>query len=121
MRLGAVSPGLRGLRDLLPRTREAQRVTQARRARTLTKLLMRLPRRTRRPPSISGTAQVGSLLTATTGTWTGLGLISYTYQWEDCDSSSANCTNISGATSSTYTVQSSDENHRIRVAVAAEN
>jgi hypothetical protein len=81
---------------------------------------MRLPRRTRRP-SISGTAQVGSLLTTTTGTWTGLGLISYTYKSEDCDSGGASCTNIAGATSSTYTVQSSDENHRIRVAVAAEN
>jgi len=41
--------------------------------------------------------------------------------WEDCDSSGADCTNISGATSSTYTVRSSGENHRIRVAVAAGN
>ena len=60
-------------------------------------------------PVISGTAARGQALTSTPGTWTGAGNV-YTYQWMDCDAFGLNCTNISGATSSTYTVVRADEN-----------
>src|SRR5271165_5586711 len=55
------------------------------------------------PPVISGTAQVGDVLTSTTGTWTGAS--SYAYQWAD------NGANIAGATAATYTPVSTDAGH----------
>jgi hypothetical protein len=51
------------------------------------------------PPTISGTAQPGSTLTASKGTWTGYPAPSYTYQWQLC---ATTCTNIAGATSASY-------------------
>ena len=46
---------------------------------------------------------------------------SYTYQWQDCDSTGANCTNIGGATSSSYTLTIADVGHTIRAVVTASN
>ena len=71
-------------------------------------------------PSISGTTTQGQTLTAANGSWTG-GLTTYAYQWRDCDSSGNNCTNISGATSSTYTLTSNDVGDTMRVVVTATN
>jgi hypothetical protein len=68
------------------------------------------------PPTISGTATVGSTLTANPGTWTGSS-ITFTYQWRQCDASGANCTAITGATGNTYVIASGDVGHTIRVAV----
>ena len=65
-------------------------------------------------PTISGTAQVGQTLTAsTTGISDADGLtnVSYSYQWLADD------TEIDGATSSTYTLQSSDNGKTIKVRV----
>ncbi len=70
------------------------------------------------PPTITGTATQGNTLTATTGTWTN-SPTSYTYHWQDCTSSG--CTNISGATSSSYTLQASDVSDTIDVVVTASN
>jgi hypothetical protein len=56
------------------------------------------------PPSISGTAQVGQVLTADPGSWTGTQPISYGYQWRRCDSAGANCEDIDRATPQTYTI-----------------
>ena len=72
------------------------------------------------PPTITGTAQQGQTLTATTGTWDGAGL-SYTYQWQKCDAAGANCVDIPGATSSTYVVASTDVGATLRVTVSATN
>jgi len=65
-------------------------------------------------PAISGTAQVGNTLTASTGTWTG-SPTSYSYQWN------ANGTAISGATSSTYKLIASQVGDSITVSVTATN
>jgi hypothetical protein len=73
------------------------------------------------PPTISGTTQVGSTLTATTGTWVGLAPINYTYAWGRCDSNGKNCAAISGATSNTYTLQSADSGNTVRVTVTGSN
>ncbi|MCY4583527.1 MAG: cadherin-like beta sandwich domain-containing protein [Chloroflexi bacterium] len=65
-------------------------------------------------PTISGTAQVGQTLTASTSDISdtdGLTNVSYSYQWLADD------TEIDGATSSTYTVQSSDNGKVIKVLV----
>jgi hypothetical protein len=68
------------------------------------------------PPTISGTTTVGSTLTVSPGTWTGSS-ITFTYQWQRCDATGANCTPITGATSTTYVLANEDADHTIRVAV----
>ena len=65
-------------------------------------------------PTISGTAQVGQTLTASTSGISdsdGLTSVAYSYQWLVDD------TEIDGATSATYTVQSSDNGKVIKVRV----
>ena len=65
-------------------------------------------------PTISGTAQVGQTLTASTSGISdtdGLDNVSYSYQWLADD------TEIDGATNSTYTVQSLDNGKVIKVRV----
>ena len=70
-------------------------------------------------PTITGTAQVGEALTAvTTGIMDADGLTSpsYTYQWIRVDSGTD--ADISGATSSTYTLVAADEGKTIKVKVS---
>jgi RHS repeat-associated protein len=71
-------------------------------------------------PSISGTATVGSVLTATSGTWSN-GALAYTYQWENCNSSGGECKFITGAVNPTYTVLPSSVGHALYVQVTAIN
>jgi hypothetical protein len=74
-------------------------------------------------PTISGAAQTGQTLTASTGTWQGTPTITFGYQWQRCDSSGAACNAIAGATVSTYTVTSGDASppSTLRVVVTASN
>jgi hypothetical protein len=72
-------------------------------------------------PTIAGTAQANQTLTATTGTWTGTQPIAYAYQWRRCDASGANCADIAGATSSSYTATAADVGGTLVVAVTATN
>ena len=65
-------------------------------------------------PTISGTAQVGQTLTASTSGISdtdGLDTVSYSYQWLADD------TDIDGAANSTYTLQASDNGKTIKVRV----
>ena len=71
-------------------------------------------------PLVSGTAQSGSQLTTTAGTWSG-SPTSYAIAWLRCDSSGANCTTISGQTNLTYVVTTDDRRSTIRAAVTAAN
>jgi hypothetical protein len=64
-------------------------------------------------PVISGTAERGETLTSNTGTWTGVGIITYAYQWKRDGS------NISGAISSTYVLVIADDNTNITCLVTA--
>jgi hypothetical protein len=73
------------------------------------------------PPTVSGTAQQGQTLTADKGTWTGTEPITYTYAWQRCNSSGAQCRNIGGTNRTTYTVQKADVDHTLRVQVTAKN
>ena len=70
-------------------------------------------------PSVGGTTQSGSTLTADPGAWNGTAPISYDYQWQRCDAAGNNCTDIPGATGSTYTPGSGDIGSTIRVVVKA--
>ena len=71
-------------------------------------------------PVISGSAQVGQTLGASTGSWSG-SPSSYGYQWQRCDASGNGCTAISGATSPSYTVAGADAGSTVEVAVSAFN
>jgi hypothetical protein len=71
-------------------------------------------------PTISGTPKVGQALTASPGSWSG-NPTSFAYQWQDCNVDAAVCTNIAGATGTTYGVRLSDLGFRLRVVVTAKN
>jgi hypothetical protein len=71
------------------------------------------------PPTVSGTPVVGNALSSTLGSWTGTDPITYTRQWERCNTSG--CTPISGATAASYTVPSADVGYSLRVTVKATN
>lgn len=68
--------------------------------------------------TISGSAAVGETLTANISA-TGYPTPTYTYQWEQ--NSGSGWSNISGATSSTYTLTSAESGKTIRVSVVATN
>ena len=73
--------------------------------------------------SISGTAQQGQTLTATTSGWSN-SPTSYTYQWESCVSGTCSIVatdSASTATTSTYVIAATDVGHTIEVAVTATN
>jgi hypothetical protein len=69
-------------------------------------------------PTISGSDVEGSTLTASRGTW-GNNPTRYGFQWQDCASNG--CSNIAGATTSTYTLQLSDVLDTVDVIVTATN
>jgi hypothetical protein len=66
-------------------------------------------------PTVSGTAQVGQTLTASSGSWSGSTPITYTYQWQ------REGTDIAGATGSTYKPVVADVEHTLDVLVTAHN
>ncbi|MGH3080616.1 MAG: hypothetical protein ACRDNH_05700 [Gaiellaceae bacterium] len=72
-------------------------------------------------PGVVGTAQDGELLAAKDGEWSGTDPMTFTYQWQACDGSGANCANITGATGKVYRVATSDVGKRLRVQVTARN
>ena len=71
-------------------------------------------------PTITGTAQVGNRLTADAGTWSG-NPTSYAYDWQRCDLDVLYCTDVPGASGSTYGVTNDDLGYRLRVVVTAKN
>ena len=76
-------------------------------------------------PRISGSATVGSELTASQGSWTG-SPTSFAYQWVRCPRggglpSGADCAAIGGATTTKYVVATADVDRRLRVRVTATN
>ena len=66
-------------------------------------------------PVISGTTTLGSVLTSTTGTWTGNPSPTFSFGW------TRNGLPILGATSSTYTLMAADSNANINCEVDADN
>ncbi len=72
------------------------------------------------PPTITGNPTVGQTLTEAHGSWTN-SPTSFSYQWEDCDSSGSGCQPIIGATLQIYTLAPSDVGHTVAVAETAAN
>jgi hypothetical protein len=54
------------------------------------------------PPTIRGVARRHVQLTASAGLWSGVGSLTYAYQWYRCDGDGAHCSAIHGATKTTY-------------------
>jgi hypothetical protein len=75
------------------------------------------------PPTIAGEAVDGSALTASSGNWTSVSGLAFTYQWARCDAQGQNCTPITGAGPSirSYTLTTADVGHRLIVQVKAIN
>jgi hypothetical protein len=71
-------------------------------------------------PTISGEAVEGEVLSADEGEWTE-SPTSYSYQWQRCNTMGSDCSNVSGATHSTYSLGSGDVGHTLRVVVKATN
>jgi hypothetical protein len=71
-------------------------------------------------PSVGGSPTVGSTLTESNGTWSN-NPTGYTYRWEDCDATGANCAVIAGATGQSYGLAVTDVEHTIRVVETASN
>lgn len=77
-------------------------------------------------PRVTGSAVAGQRLSASNGTWTGDQPMTFAYQWVRCgtdggNSDGSNCTNIAGATGTTYVLTSAEVGSRIRVRVTATN
>jgi hypothetical protein len=72
-------------------------------------------------PSISGTPAVGSTLQANRGTWVGDSPITYSFRWLRCSTSGTNCSEIPGATDTSYQVVDADTGRTLRVRVVARN
>ena len=64
-------------------------------------------------PVVSGTPNVGQTLSCTTGTWSGVGTITYAYQWQ------RDGVNIGSATASTYLLVGADAGTTVRCVVTA--
>ena len=72
-------------------------------------------------PALTGVAAEDDTLSVNNGTWTGAPPITYSYQFQRCDSIGQSCANIVGALSSSYTVQTADIGSRILAIVKATN
>ncbi|GAB5388020.1 MAG: hypothetical protein Alpg2KO_09880 [Alphaproteobacteria bacterium] len=64
-------------------------------------------------PAVSGTGEIGQVLTASTGGWSGSTVTNYDFQWMRDDGP------ISGATSNSYTTTGADGGRTLSVAVTA--
>ena len=72
------------------------------------------------PPVVSGSPVEGQTLSASTGVVVRQPT-SFTYQWEDCNTSGEACANITVRRVITYKLTSADVGHTLRVVVTATN
>lgn len=72
-------------------------------------------------PAVTGTTEVGSVLTTTNGTWTGNPTPTYARAWQRSANGTSGWEPISGATATTYTLAAADDAHYIRCAVTGTN
>ncbi len=79
------------------------------------------PPRKDRGAVITGAAEDGQLLSASSGTWKGTPPFSYAYQWQVCNKTQRECLNIAEATSNTYRLITSEIGRVVRVVVTATN
>jgi hypothetical protein len=73
------------------------------------------------PPTITGAAQQGKTLAASSGSWSGTAPITFSFQWARCGASGGHCSRIARATGQTYTLVRTDVGRTLRVRVTARN
>jgi hypothetical protein len=71
-------------------------------------------------PTITGTATVGSTLTANGGSWASNFLVDFSWAWLRCDSAGNNCAGT-GGNANTYVVQTADQGSTLRAQQIATN
>lgn len=71
-------------------------------------------------PLVSGVVPVGQSLTVDTGGWAGSPTM-FAYQWRRCNTAGGACVNIAGATTSAYTIATTDSRSTLRALVVATN
>jgi hypothetical protein len=71
-------------------------------------------------PTVTGTATVGSTLTANDAGWASKFLVDFSWAWLRCDASGNNCAGT-GATAGTYVVQTADQGYTLRAQEIATN
>ena len=81
---------------------------------------MPVPPTSASPPSISGLTQEGATLLGAAGGWSGTGP-TFTRQWRRCDGTGGACTDIAGATASSYVLTAEDVGSTLRLQVTASN
>src|SRR5471032_2345388 len=74
-----------------------------------------------RQPNPSGTPQDGQTIKTDDGGWSGSAPITFTYQWQSCTAVNPVCTNIAGATSSSYAINASQDGLLLRAVIVATN
>ena len=79
------------------------------------------PPQASQPPAVVGVAQVGRLLAALPGDWSGGKPLAFTYQWQGCDAAGGGCIPITGATRESYTPTLADAGHALVVSVSGRN
>jgi fibronectin-binding autotransporter adhesin len=72
-------------------------------------------------PALTGTPKDGETLSSTTGSWTGTATITYVRQWLRCDGDGESCTEVPGATGTTFALAPADIGSTFRVRVTAAN
>jgi len=72
-------------------------------------------------PTISGTSKEDSTLTIDHGAWVGSPAPTFTYQWQRCDATGGSCTDLAGASATTYKAVTADVGDTLRVKVTALN
>ena len=72
------------------------------------------------PPTISGTTEVGQILTAANGTWTNTPT-SFAYEWRRCNPGGNACGPVVNGSQKTYTLVAADAGQTMRVRVIATN
>jgi hypothetical protein len=70
-------------------------------------------------PTVAGLPVAGRRLTASAGTWSGIGPVAYAYRWYRCDATGSRCNVVGGATKATYTLGSRDISKTVGLRVDA--
>lgn len=79
------------------------------------------PANTKRPELSTEAPHQYEVITVTSGDWSGAAPISYSYQWQLCNSEGSECSDIPGATSSSYTPNAADVGRTLAAVVGAAN
>jgi hypothetical protein len=73
------------------------------------------------PPTVTGVARDGAMLTVQPGDWGGTPPLQFAYRWQRCDAAGNKCADIDGAAHQTYVLATADAGFRVRAVVSATN